>query len=638
MTAEAQRKYRAAHPERIKAQQERTRQARNAKNIERQVIVLDSEGTNYADGSHHMMLIGASVSEPVVGTPDNELTTERIIEKFLLPLWRSNPNAIFVAYGLSYDVRMILRDLRPSMWLGIKSGRKWYRICDGKYSILYVKHKSGSRFHIKFNEVRKARGESNTLTIYDIGGFFDGGLVQAIENHCLHLLGPRELELLSLVVEGKSGRGTFLLDEVDYVKEYMSAELELTTILVNSLRHSLYEHWGIGLTVFDRTGIITDRMFQKHNVKKLLGDTPDFMVPLVEQANMGARIEAFAIGRVCGPVWDYDMTSAYSAALRFLPDLRTGYWEEIDGADFSWSRDFREFGIYVLRYEDEDLSTRVPQPLPARKGGTVLFPAFVREAVVWGPEARNVRHRRGTEVVRAYVYHDDGTRPLTPFVEDFLALRKSLRDAGDPAERVIKKAMAEVYGRFCQRAGQKVDDLSGDIVEFTRYFQLEYSGFITSWTRAELYRAMMHAVRAGGEVYHCNTDGFVTNVDIGGKLDMGENDGQWRVKKYQDFVVLETKIYMLHSYAGEWKMKKAGYSAYEIEPDDVLKALSNPLIWSEQTSFYGTTFDDVAVMWVDIETSRQVGKAGKRQHSGNCTACSEGISPDNGMHFLRIRT
>lgn len=633
--AAAAARYRERHPERRK---ETVRASKVKEKAVRPIIAIDSEGVDVSDDRHELVLIGASTGDILWETSDEGIPTERILEKLLLPLLLENRSAVFVSFGFDYDIRMILRDVSSLQWEAFKLRRKPMKVCGGKYQVTWTKNQLSITF-------LKVPGRP-CITIYDVIDFFGGTFVSAVEKYLSADFNEEDEIAFERVIAGKADRSTFTLADFDSIREYWWEEIQFLPQLVEKLRDSIEKYLGITLTRWNTATQLTTELLTRHNVLNVMEGAPDW-VP-VESAFFGARIEAFCVGRVGEEVWDYDLNGAYGYGLKWLPNLRTGKWVEIDGSEFNWTRDYVPFGIYELEYESWDLASVQPQPLPVRRGKAILFPTSVHTHV-WGPEAWLVRNE--ARVIRAWVYQDDGTRPLSALADQLWETRSAMRSSNDPAEKVVKQALARVVGKFCQSFGTETNYFTGEIEKEPRYRRLEYAGFLTSFTRARLFEAMQIVLREGGEVYNCNTDGFTTNRDIGQRLDFihgfGEELGQWKVKKYEDLIIIETNMYMLkntpwsrESDGKDWVIKKAGYGpGYKITYEEIMDELSRDDIWDRDAPmvFRGIRFDDERMVWDWEYTARHLGGKGKRIHTRNCGACQAGVRPSDGAHTLTPR-
>lgn len=625
-------RYRTRHPERRRASNRAYKQRTQE---ERPIIAIDSEGVDVSDDSHQLVLIGASTGDIVFREDGSGIETRRIFDKLFLPLLMNNRSAIFVSFGFDYDVRMILRDVSAIQWEAIKL-HKPTKIMDRNYRVTWTKN----RFSVTF---LKIPGRP-CITIYDVIDFVGSTFVQAVEKYLRPNFDVADAETFDKVIEGKERRNKFGVKDFSYILEYWNSEIGFLPWLVETIRDSITKYLGITVTEWDVATQLTKKMLDKHEVLSFMRAAPD-VVP-VERAFFGARIEPFYVGRIGEEVWDYDINGAYGYALKWLPNLTTGEWVEISGEDFKWDRDYVPFGIYELDYESWDVGSVLPQPLPVRRGSALLFPPSAH-TFVWGPEAWLVRE--DAEVVRAWVYKDDGTRPLAPLADELWSVRMRMRVDGDPAEKVIKQALARVVGKFCQSFGTEIDYFTGEIVRSPKYRRLEYAGFLTSLTRAQLYQAMDVVTREGGQVYNCNTDGFTSNIDIGKRLEelhgFGEGLGQWKARKYEDLIIIETNMYMLknypwHSDDKEWVIKKAGYGpGYKVTIDEIMDELSRDDIWDKDSPmiFTGVQFDDIDMRWITDYKVRHFGGKGKRIHTGNCSACADGLAPSDAPHTLTPR-
>jgi hypothetical protein len=628
--------YRRAHPDRVRAVDAKRRQEDREN---RPFVVIDFEGVN-TDNGHQLVLIGAHPGNNEVEDwdflyLDSEKTgegfsTEFILEQLLLRLKLDVPNGIFISYGFKYDIAMMFRDLTQYQWKAIKLGET-RTVMNGRYRVTMRDY----RISIKF---LKEKGKP-CITIYDVMDFFGGTMVDAVETYLSDLFDEEQRRQFEKVCSGKERRGEFTLDDIEEIEEYWIAENYFLPWLVREVQGSIYRELGIYLVEWDSPTQITSKVLEKYEVKKYMAPVPDW-VP-VDKAFFGGRIESFYAGHVGSeePLWDYDIGGAYGYGLKFLPDLTDGEWALVDGEGFDWYNDYVPFGIYEVEYECWDSSSSLPQPLPERRGDSVVYPTSTH-TWVWGPEAFMVR--KEIKLIRAWIYKSPSQCPLGRIADELWNARIRLRRQGDPAEKVIKQGLARMFGKFCQNQGTEIDPLSGEVIKYPPYRNLAYAGFLTSLTRARVYEAVRQSLILGGRVYNISTDGFTTSADIGNWLDgrhgYGNELGEWKAKRYNDMVLVETNMYMVQDRSGDWVIKKAGYGVgYKVSFKEVMRQMARADVWETPLMFPGIVFEDESLEWVTVTRERMLGGKGKRLHTRNCIACSNGLSPCDAPHTLTLR-
>src|SRR5262249_30758287 len=130
------------------------------------------------------------------------------------------------------------------------------------------------------------------------------------------------------------------------------------------------------------------------------------------------------------------------------------------------------------------------------KDGSIYFPVN-GAGWYWGPEVENLIRffpRRSFEIEYGWVHPYNKDRPFQELIHDLYNKRQSLKAAGDQAEYVLKLGLNSMYGKFAQHLGARP------------FYCLPYAGYITSFTRAALYRAAMAAPR---DIIGFATDGIL---------------------------------------------------------------------------------------------------------------------------------
>lgn len=583
----------------------------------REFIAWDGEGITYSgDSQQSYVLFGNSKGLYVWG---NHLTTRECLD-VMLDTERRYPLGIHVGFAFTYDAEMILVDIPiPTITHLYKYGRvRW----EG-YNIEF---RRGKWFSV-------SRGQT-ICKIWDVFSFFGTTFVKAIEEY----LG--EDDESRFIALGKSRRSSFRFAEIQTdIIPYWEAELRTMVRLADSLRERLY---GAGLRIWNWHGpgsIATYAMTQR-GVKKSMATIPEEVAQASRFAYAGGRFELFKIGYHRDRVYSYDIRSAYPSAIRYLPDLSSGDWVHIDSP-----QSITQFGVYRIRFTHPELFTTRPMPFPFRDVHSAMHFPNVVEGWYWSPEAKIAEYLgKGTvEVLEGWEYTDDGSRPFA-WIADIYEQRATWKREGNPSQIALKLLMNSMYGKFAQRVGFKGKDSP-------TWHQLEWAGWVTSYTRAKLFQAMLEAYQSDSLI-SVETDGIFTTKPLQ-HLDIGPDLGQWECEEYDAMVYLQSGFYFL-SKDGEWRSKARGFDKGSVTLEKALDALSdwapsidNPSIGriiGEQTRF--RTMGQYLRMrepererrrWITDTRELSLGTDGKRVHRPFlCRACADGISPVDGMHDLSV--
>jgi len=536
----------------------------------RPFIAWDGEGTK-SDGPQPYVLFGNSLGLHVQA---RQLKTLDML-KLLLQTGSENPYAVHVGYATDYDVNQILCDIRPHDVLRLRrSGKKRISLDDDwgfkwKFSLEYRPKKY---FKVSGNW----KGQYVTVWLYDIFTFFGTSFLKALDDFVGQVADVKEIQ------EGKGNRENFTYDDIAIIKSYWEKELIWLVKLAENLRENL-QLAGFELTKWHGPGALSNMLFTREGISKhmarveispkeakrgITGLLPKEVNDAAQHAFFGGRFEMFKVGNYEGDVWNFDINSAYPYAISQLPSLASGWWEYVENPDH-----IEEFGVYHIAGSDPHASIRSgPMRLPYRThDGTIGYPRRV-DGWYWSPETKLVHGSKGYHVLEGWVFHSDGTKPFD-WVRDMYEQRLEWKKAGNPLQLALKLALNSLYGKMAQRVGWERDE--GFNIP-PRFHQLEWAGWVTSFTRAQIYRGMAEVFKANkrneGEAGHVlfgvETDGFTTDwngKDDGGNwiLNVGERLGQWDATQYKGITYIQNGLYWVQAWdrkigAHIWRAKIRG--------------------------------------------------------------------------------
>jgi len=196
-----------------------------------------------------------------------------------------------------------------------------------------------------------------------------------------------------------------------------------------------------------------------------------------------------------GPVYNYDIHSAFPSVMPELPCLAYGMWRKVEGLSK------KPYSIVHVKWSfDWHLS---------------YFPFFYRDSrgsIYFPPEGEGWYYRPEVDTaIRAYENGDlstkeyDGkmelleswefqpyfdTKPFA-YIHDLYQKRREWKESGKPAEKVLKFTITSIYGKLCQSLGWSYNAY-GDLVK-PSYHNIFYAGYITSAIRARMFDALMQA-------------------------------------------------------------------------------------------------------------------------------------------------
>jgi hypothetical protein len=587
-------------------------------------VAWDGEGIT-PEGEHrqNFVLFGNSAGFRVLA---NALTTVQCLE-LILETERHQPSAIHVGFAFGYDTEMILRDLstRHLKILRARGHVRWqgYRIEYRKSKWLQI--------------TRNTKAEKVTCRIWDVWSFFACSFIKAVKEY----LGDDIPELIAIEA-GKASRGVFTYADLDtHIIPYWETELKLLVRLMDSLRERLY---GADLPIrqWHGPGAIATFAMRKNGVGAYMSEVPPEVSEASQYAYAGGRFELFKVGRHKGNVYAYDIRSAYPSAIADLPNLANGQWRYVESPTT-----IERYGVYHIRFACPELFSAKPMPYFYRDERHAIHYPNIVQGWYWSPEAHVSKYLGNQcEIIDGWVFdHDPSDKPLS-WIREVYSTRAQWKRDGNPSQIALKLLMNSMYGKFAQRVGWERFDGP------PKWHQLEWAGFITSSTRAMLFRAMAEAYGKNA-LLGVETDGIFSSEPL--SLDVGPDLGQWEVSEYDSMLYLQSGFYFKKT-GDEWESKYRGFDKGTISSDDAITALAKWRPWEDDEThslgaLVGTTTrfmsmgtylrmenaEDWRNMWVTAPRELKLGRDGKRIHrSMFCPECQQRISPADAMHTLTV--
>lgn len=589
-----------------------------------QFIFWDGEGiTPEGQARQNYVLFGNSAGFRIVGWA---LNTEQCLS-LMMDTERKYPSAIHVGFAFGYDTEMILRDLsiRHLKILRARGHVRWhgYRIEYRKSKWLQVTHNT--------------KDEKLTIRIWDVWSFFATSFAKAVREY----LDDVTDEVMERIDKGKASRGQFTYAQLDsHIIPYWEEENRLGVRLMDSLRERLY---GADLPIrqWHGPGAIATFAMRKNNVQLAMSEVPDEVSTASQFAYAGGRFELFKVGWHKGNVYAYDIRSAYPAAIADLPNLAHGQWRYVESPTT-----IERFGVYHIRFTCPELFSAKPMPYFYRDERHAIHYPNIVQGWYWSPEAHVSKYLGNqAEILEGWVFdHDPSDKPLS-WIREVYATRAQWKRDGNPSQIALKLLMNSMYGKFAQRVGWERFDGP------PRWHQLEWAGWVTSRTRAMLFRAMAEA-HGKHALLGVETDGIFSSQPL--SLDVGPDLGQWEVSEYESMLYLQSGFYFKKTGDG-WESKYRGFDKGTISSDDAIAALAKWRPWSDDTdslgALVGTTTrfmsmgtylrmenaDDWRNMWVTAPRELALGRDGKRIHRPMfCPECQNRISPADAAHTLTV--
>lgn len=596
--------------------------------LTRPFVAWDGEGMNLSgEGKpQHYVLFGSSANTFI---EDKRLTCIPCLE-LIFETALKVPNAIHVSFAFTYDFNMIVASLSPALLA--KLHKQGFIRFFGKATRYY--YRLEFRRNKWFSVTRWKRGAKvrEHVKIFDLFTFFACSFVKAYKDLF------KDDEIIASVEEGKARRGSF--DDIEYVKEYWSVEIQLLHNLAVRFRELMFTA-GFTLSQWHGPGALANFTLKKQKIEAHKSLAPDPVRKAARHGYFGGRFELFHVGRWEGPIYGYDINSAYPFAISQLPSLGNAEWNHVSNPT-----NFARFGIYQVDFNTGGMFGMRALPFAHRdQRGLISFPPQTR-GWHWSPEVsnmikanpRNVRINEGWELVNDY------ERPFE-WILDMYAQRKLWKSEGNSAQLALKLCMNSLYGKFAQRIGWNERARTAP-----KWHQLEWAGWITSHCRANIYRLARQIPHE--QLIAIETDGIYTTCPPE-KLGIvhGAGLGEWEVSVYDEILYVQSGIAFTRV-GNKWTPKHRGLNATSISPEKLENYLSSirpmekwPQYEATTTRFIGlgnalaTDLSRHCVWEVDFPRNMNFGYMGKRTHIPElCGACRNGKTALEMPHSLSVVT
>ena len=369
----------------------------------------------------------------------------------------------------------------------------------------------------------------------------DNGKTKEIE-HCWTLrdsmcLFPFSLKQVSLNFDVEHKKGDFDHSKINW-KNWESLEPEWSPYLKDDCR-SLYE----SLEKFEDYLIDKFSINLKKNItlaqlalrvyRTNFLDYPISCYRAIEddirKSYFGGRTEIF---KVYGENLKYfDVTSLY-------PTVMHDKWMPVGKPIKDVGMKVSDFGVLKVTVTAPN-DINIPLLPVKSKSGKLIFPRGTWTGFYCSPELQKAE-KLGYKIKVHFGYRFKCAKIFTGYVDELFKLKTNSKK-GSVDYLVAKLLLNSLYGKFGQRRerqqmvifpkstiGLEPIDFFGDLPVFTKKTESRskhilpaIASFVTSYARLYLYEKCFEAAqKKGGNIYYCDTDSVVTDVDldIGNKL------------------------------------------------------------------------------------------------------------------------
>lgn len=495
-------------------QRERRKAARVDKPI--RVVGIDGEGYTDSEGVHRYVYLAAADADGTLGeVSDPDGLSWPVIRDFLLDLPRGS---MLVGYSLGYDITKWIESwsdsavfalMHPELRPG-EHGPRPVRV-DG-----YNVNRVGSLFTLR----SRGKRDKRSARVWDVFRYFQCSFVTALERWNIGT--PSEREAIQATKVRRSTFAGIGPDERAYCQSECRLLAKLATTLIEACQGE-----GLASKVWHGPGssasVLLDRMGAKAHAIDSESADPRLQHALA-CAFFGGRFESSRVGPVDGPLYAYDIASAYPYAMSLIPCMAHGKWR----LRKRWSGNMTAVVRYRLRAAKD---CGAWGPLPYRLAdGNIVFPRSSPGG--WAHAVEIVSAQKlhaGVETLEAWEFERtcDCAPPFTATINELFERRKALgrTDRG----LVIKLALNSLYGKSAQSIGQP------------KHRCMLRAGLITATTRAMLLDAIALA-RDPWSVLEVATDSVLSTEPLAlSRLGTGQL-GAWEGAEWADAYLVRPGI------------------------------------------------------------------------------------------------
>lgn len=536
-------RYARTHQTPEQREHEKARERARDRRKPRPFMAIDGEGggTDELGRQNYLLMVAAGTTgEPhILHCDDGKSLSVRDCFEFLLSL---PAEAILVGYGFGYDTTQILRGVKAPTLRRIlnppqtKNGPGYTYW--GDYGIIYQQGQYLRVARVDHSGPKPAIIKGSSRTVYEQLGFFQCTFFKAIDNW--NIGDDRE----RAIIAGNKARRNEFTDLTDEMVNYCKLECRYLAMLMTEFRE-VCAAAGISPRQWSGAGWLAAALLDKHNVPK----RPLTARELAEQcerkpskyskpsrlrrperdrafemaanhAYYGGRFEVSRIGPISGPVYEYDLRSAYPAAMLDLPCPLHTRWVHKPRA-----RRLPHGELYLAKVSFSHPPGSLWCGLPFRHNGGLFWP-LQGTGWYWSREIETAQRCLHADIVVHDLWiaqHKCDCRPFD-WIQNVYEERRRLgsKTRGYP----LKLGLNSLYGKMAQRCGRGP------------FHDAVSAGLITAMTRARLIEALSCDPQS---VVMLATDAVFSTRPL--SLDTGESLGQWEENGWPDLFIAQPGVY-----------------------------------------------------------------------------------------------
>ena len=425
------------------------------------------------------------------------LTTVQCLD-FILSL---PTRSLVVGFALGYDRTKWLADIdNDNLRLLVNEKLRQSRVkTKTGWRIVYKPIKwRGYKINLINGKLSVTKG-THTTSVWDVFKFYQSKFTKALK--AWKIGDQTAIEHMERMKDKRSAFDTVPDAEI---KAYCKTECLNLAKLARALIDA-HKAAGLELKHYYGAGSTASALLTNIGYGSKRGEHPKEMEDAICRAFFGGRFENAVIGQIDGPVYNYDISSAYPYHISLLPCLEHGKWTRTTGGTI---RDLRNATLALCHWSTDNRALGFEYQgrwgaLPVRaKDGTIAFPLNAKGGWCWKDEFL-MASEHGWEATCdvAWLYHTDcDCKPFADLPRMYLErLRLGKEDGrGQP----FKLGPNAVYGQLARSVGVNPP--------FQSWIA---AGNITSSTRAQLLQAIVNSKRADNVVMFA-TDGVWSREPI----------------------------------------------------------------------------------------------------------------------------
>jgi hypothetical protein len=527
---------------------------------------VDGEGGTTVTGAHDYFLLRAG--EQSIESRIGRLSTRDCLS-FLADL---PPTHEYVSFFFDYDVTKILGDLswdriykllhREARMPKLKDGRKAVTpfpvdVLDDEFQVDYLPRKE---FRVRRNGTSPIDKRGRWVTISDVGSFFQKAFAEVLE---IWQIGTEEER--EAISRGKKYRNRFDISQIRDIDKYNHLECRKLSELMERFRETC-KRAGYVPRKWQGPGLIAEEMMRARGIPRsakvdMLTDPRNKrLLEFAANAFYGGRPEISRIGMIPGPVFQYDINSAYPWALLHVPCLIHGRFVHHPAGS-----PVTPMSIHYGHFRPKKEGRRpVLYGLPVRRdNGTIYYPAEA-SGWYWGFEIQASRHQdfRSDESFE-YVAQCGSECDPWGWIRDIYAMR--VRLGKDTLGLILKLALNSLYGKIAQSIGSP------------KYANPIWASFITAYCRAMvqelIHRGSGHRNgRCGSDIVMVATDAVFATDRLPGIQESKELGGYSVTELPEGMFIIQPGMYYSREKAVRPKTRGVPRNRMEELRQDFVKA------------------------------------------------------------------